>query len=99
MAQKEIEMPAFIRWDYLSGDQMTSLILVFVIGMTILTLQFARELHHSRNKAMLSDINNAKPTSGNRNKFKSFGIDALIRAFHLDQAEHLLQKKFTGRKA
>lgn len=89
-------MPAFIRSDYLSGDQMTSLILVFVIGMAVLTLQFARELHHSRNKAMLSDIINARLTSRNGNKLKRFGIQTLIRAFHPDHAEHL-QKKFTGR--
>jgi hypothetical protein len=78
---------------------MTSLILVFVIGMTILTLQFARELHQSRNKAMLSDINNSRQRSENQHKSKGFGIETLIRAFHLDQAEHLLQTKFTGRKA
>jgi hypothetical protein len=78
---------------------MTYLILIFVIGMAILTLQFARELHQSRNKATLSDINNARPRPRNRNKSKYFGIESLIRAFHLDQAEHLLQKKFMGRKA
>jgi len=79
-------MPVFIQSGYLNGDQMTSLILVFVIGMTILTLQFARELHQSRNKTMLSDINNARRTLQNRNKLKSFGIETLMRAFHLHQA-------------
>ena len=74
---------------------MTSLILIFVVGMTILMLQFDRGLHQLRNKATAADTDNARP---GRNRSKGFSIHGLIREFHVARTQRLPQGKFTRRK-
>jgi hypothetical protein len=63
---------------------MTTLILTFVIGMTILMLQFDRGL--------------PEPGSQSRGNSKGFGLPNLIRGFHVDRAQRVLQKRTTREK-
>jgi hypothetical protein len=60
---------------------MASLILIFVVGMTILMLQFDRGMHQLRNKATASEKDGGRPRWQNRNKPRGFGFETLIRGF------------------
>jgi hypothetical protein len=48
---------------------------------------------------MLFDTDDERRGSQIQKKSKSFGLQMLIRWVHLDQAQHILPKRFTGRKA
>jgi hypothetical protein len=66
---------------YISGEQMTSLILTFIVGMTILMLQFERERHQSRDGGMVPGRRNGRPVAQNR-ELKGFDWHLLHRKIH-----------------